>query len=95
MKIERIYRVLLEPHNTEKTVNAADRYRQNVFKVRVDASKSEIKKAVEALFGVTVLQVRTANMPGKQKRSGQQSNWKKAWVSLPEGQDIDLTRLVS
>jgi large subunit ribosomal protein L23 len=66
---------------------------QHVFKVAADASKLEIKKAVESYFKVKVDNVRTLNMKGKSKRFGQmqgrRSDWKKAYVTLAEGSDID------
>ena len=66
-----------------------------VFKVLPDATKPEIKKAVQDLFGVEVSAVRTLNVKGKARRSihgiGRRSNWKKAYVTLKEGQSIDLT----
>ncbi|KZX80372.1 50S ribosomal protein L23, partial [Alcanivorax sp. HI0013] len=72
----------------------ADQNGTFVFKVAKDANKLEIKKAVEALFEVKVKAVRTANMKGKSKFfgrvAGKRADWKKAYVSLEEGQDIDF-----
>ncbi|NOY65922.1 MAG: 50S ribosomal protein L23 [Gammaproteobacteria bacterium] len=94
MSQERIMKVLLAPHVSEKTTRAADTANQVVFRVLPDASKPEIKKAVEMLFEVKVVAVQTANVKGKLKRFGQsigrRKNWKKAYVQLAEGQDIDF-----
>lgn len=72
----------------------ADLANQVVFKVRPDATKSEIKAAVEMLFEVSVAEVTTTRIKGKQKRfgalRGRRSDWKKAYVRLAEGQDIDF-----
>jgi large subunit ribosomal protein L23 len=93
MNQERIMSILLAPHVSEKASIAADRG-QFVFKVAINATKLEIKKAVEMMFEVKVKNVRTAVAKGKAKRtgtiSGRRSNWKKAYVSLQEGQDIDF-----
>lgn len=93
MNQERIMSVLLAPHVSEKASSAADRG-QFVFKVAINATKLEIKRAVELMFEVKVDDVRTAVVKGKTKRTGQisgrRSNWKKAYVSLQEGQDIDF-----
>lgn len=90
----RLYNVLLGPHTTEKSVLAADKRRQFTFKVAVDATKTEIKKAVEKLFNVAVESVRVSNIKGKRKRfkqvNGVRSDWKKASVSLHEGHDINI-----
>lgn len=90
----RMYNVLLGPHTTEKSVLAAEKTKQITFKVAVDATKQEIKQAVEKLFNVVVEAVRTSNVKGKRKRfkqiMGTRSNWKKASVSLQQGQDINL-----
>jgi large subunit ribosomal protein L23 len=91
---ERLMSVLLGPHVSEKTTNIADQHNQFVFKVRRDSTKSEISRAVELLFEVTVTGVQVVNCRGKIKRSGQdygrRQNWKKAYVTLAEGQNIDL-----
>lgn len=95
MKQERLMHVLLAPIVSEKSSMAADRDKQFVFKVATDASKSEIKGAVELLFDVQVESVQTVNLKGKVKRFGKRlgirSDWKKAYVSLKEGYDIDFT----
>ena len=94
MNQERILQVLRAPHVSEKATIVADQNNTFVFKVAKDASKLEIKKAVEALFEVKVEAVRTANMKGKSKFFGRVADkrvdWKKAYVSLAEGQDIDF-----
>jgi large subunit ribosomal protein L23 len=94
MSQERLMKVLLAPHVSEKTTRVADQANQVVFRVLPDASKTEIKKAVELLFEVKVDAVQVSNMKGKLKRFGQsigrRKNWKKAYVTLAEGQDIDF-----
>ena len=94
MKAERIYQVLVAPHISEKSTVVADTNKQVVFKVAVDANKLEVKKAVEKLFNVKVSAVRLANVKGKVKLNryglSQRSNWKKAYVQLAQGHDIDF-----
>ena len=94
MNQERILKVLLAPHVSEKATILAERDNQFVFKVAKDATKREIKKAVETLFEVEVKSVSTLNMKGKRKRfgmvEGRRAHWKKAYVSLKPGQDIDF-----
>lgn len=94
MNQERIMQVLLAPHISEKSAVLADSDRQHVFKVLPTATKTEIKQAVESLFEVKVDQVRVVNVKGKTKRFGQRngkrSDWRKAYVKLAEGQDIDF-----
>lgn len=91
---DRLYKVLLGPHVSEKSTMVADKGNQVVFKVANDASKLEVKAAVEALFEVKVENVTVANVKGKTKRFGQRhgkrSDWKKAYVRLQDGQDIDF-----
>jgi large subunit ribosomal protein L23 len=86
--------VILAPVITEKATVIAEQG-QYVFRVRLDATKPEIRAAVEGLFGVTVRSVNTIVVKGKSKRfrgrPGQRSDWKKAMVRLAEGQAIDLT----
>jgi len=90
---ERWYDIILGPLVTEKSTQGSE-YNQVTFKVSLDASKPEIKKAVESLFEVKVKQVNTIRMKGKVKRFkghlGRRSNWKKAIVSLAEGETIDM-----
>ena len=95
MNQERLFKVLLGPHITEKTSMTSGTATQVVFKVATDASKLEVKKAVQQLFEVTVDSVRLVNMKGKTRRTktglGHRSDWKKAYVRLAEGQDIDFS----
>jgi large subunit ribosomal protein L23 len=90
---ERLMTVLLGPHLSEKSHLATER-NQYVFKVRRDASKKEIKQAVELLFEVPVTDVKVINYAGKIKRhglsSGRRSAWKKAYVRLAEGSHIEF-----
>ena len=94
MNQERIYQVLLGPHVSEKATLVAEANRQFVFKVRLDANKLEIKKAVEKLFNVQVAFVNTTVVKGKNKRFGRslgrRSDFKKAYVALKEGFDLDF-----
>ena len=94
MNQERIFKVLLGPHVSEKATVLADGKNQFVFKVETTATKLEIKKAVEQLFSVKVKAVSTLNVKGKTKRTvrglGKRNDWKKAYVSLQPGQDIDF-----
>lgn len=94
MNQERIFKVLKAPHVSEKASMAADRNNQFVFKVAKDATKTEIKAAVEKLWDVKVKDVNTLVVKGKNKRfgrsEGKRSDWKKAYVSLQEGFDIDF-----
>ena len=94
MSKERLMKVLLAPLISEKSVNAADNGNQFAFKVATDASKPEIKAAVEMLFEVNVEKVQVLNVKGKSKRFGQRMgkrpDWKKAYVRLAEGQDINF-----
>lgn len=94
MNKERILQILLAPHLSEKSSIVADENSQFVFKVALDATKLEIKNAVEQMFDVDVLAVQTARVNGKNKQFGRtlgkQKDWKKAYVSLREGQDIDF-----
>ncbi|WP_369919923.1 50S ribosomal protein L23 [Marinomonas polaris] len=91
---ERIYKVLLGPHISEKATIVAEGNGQYVFCVTGDATKPEIKQAIEALFEVKVESVRTLNHKGKTKRTvrglGKRKDVKKAYVRLAEGQDIDF-----
>ena len=91
---ERMYQLIVAPVITEKAT-VLNEVGQVTFKVVSDATKPEIKAAVEGLFGVNVTAVNTVVVKGKSKRfrgrPGQRSDWKKAIVSLAEGQSIDLT----
>lgn len=94
MNEERLMKVLMAPHISEKSTVAADQNNQIVFKVATDATKPEIKKAVELLFDVKVDRVQVSNVKGKVKRfgakMGRRNDWKKAYVTLQEGQEIDF-----
>ena len=94
MSQERLMTVLLGPHVSEKSTRLADAHNQIAFRVRADANKSEIRRAVELMFEVAVEEVRVVNLRGKSKRFGQRrgrrSDWKKAYVKLAPGHDIDF-----
>lgn len=94
MNKERIFQVLLAPHVSEKASVVGEANNQFVFRVAKDADKLEIRRAVEALFNVKVRSVRTLNVKGKRKFfgrvAGRRSDWKKAYVALEAGQDIDF-----
>jgi large subunit ribosomal protein L23 len=94
MNQERLMTVLLEPHVSEKATLATEQGNQVVFKVRRDATKAEIGKAVEMMFEVKVEAVQVAVAKGKTKRFGatlgRRSDWKKAYVRLAPGQTIDF-----
>jgi large subunit ribosomal protein L23 len=92
---EQLMNVLLAPHVSEKAARASESGNQFVFRVRADATKPQIKAAVELMFEVKVQGVQVVNAEGKEKRFGQRigyrSNTKKAYVRLAEGQTIELT----
>ncbi len=94
MNKERLMQVLRSPVVSEKSSIAADASRQFAFTVAPDATKPEIRKAVELMFDVKVEQVRVVNIKGKAKRFGQlmgrRNGVRKAYVKLAEGQDIDF-----
>ena len=89
---ERLMTVIRGPHLSEKAHIAAEN-NQVVFKVRTDATKAEIRKAVELLFEVEVDQVQVVNCRGKNKRfgrtQGRRADWKKAYVKLAEGSSLE------
>ena len=91
---ERLMQVLLGPHVSEKATALAEAGNQVVFKVRGDATKTDIRQAVELLFEVKVERVSVVRIPAKQKRFGQRAGarqaWKKAYVRLAAGQDINF-----
>ena len=93
MNREQLMAVLIAPHVTEKTSLAMQNHNQYTFRVRRDATKTDIKKAVELMFEVKVAGVQVVNEPGKTRRfgrhAGRTQDWKKAYVSLAEGQSID------
>lgn len=94
MSNNRLMQVLLAPRVTEKTTRIGEQSNQYVFRVVTDAEKSEVRDAVELLFGVSVESVRIVNVKGKNKafrnRQGKRSDWKKAYVRVQEGQAIDF-----
>lgn len=94
MNPERLYTVLLEPHFSEKVSLLGDSSNQYGFKVARDATKAEIKEAVEKLFKVTVEDVSTLNVKGKVRRTmrgaSRRKDWKKAYVRVADGQEIDF-----
>ena len=91
---ERLLQVLLAPQVSEKATYVADKHEQVVFRVASDATKQEIKAAIELLFKVDVESVQTLNVKGKVKRfgksTGQRKGWKKAFVSLKPGQELNF-----
>jgi large subunit ribosomal protein L23 len=94
MNQEKMMQVLLRPVVSEKSTALADSSRQFVFQVAREASKPEVRQAVEKLFKVQVDEVRLANVKGKAKRfgavQGRRKDWKKAYVRLKAGFDIDF-----
>ena len=94
MNQERLLQVLLAPQISEKATYLADKHEQVIFRVATDATKPEIKAAVELLFKVDVESVQVANVKGKIKRfkgaTGRRKGWKKAYVSLKPGQEINF-----
>ena len=90
---EKLFQVILAPHISEKSTRLADKNRQMVFEVRPDATKPVIKQAVEKMFNVQVESVTVTNVQGKRKggrNAGRRQDWKKAYVSLKPGQDINF-----
>ena len=93
MKKEQLMTVLLGPHMSEKATTVSEASNQVVFRVRTDATKPQIRRAVEMLFEVKVDAVTVCNNRGKVKRFGQmmgRRDWKKAYVRLAPGHDIDF-----
>ena len=91
---ERLMTILVGPHVSEKASIVAEKNNQICFKVRRDSTKKEIAQAVEMMFEVKVDNVQVTNVRGKSKRFGQtmgkRADWKKAYVTLAEGHDIDF-----
>jgi len=89
-----LYKVLLAPHVSDKAYRVADQSKQIVFRVAPDATKADIKKAVESLFEVKVESVNTVNVKGKARNfggmRGMTKAWKKAYVRLEQGHDINF-----
>ena len=94
MNQERMYQVLRAPHVSEKSTLLADQVNQHVFKVASDATKEEVREAVETIFKVKVEKVRILNVKGKTKRfggrMGSRNDLRKAYVTLVADNDIDL-----
>ena len=94
MNQQRLMQVLLAPQISEKATYVADKNEQIVFRVAPDATKPEVKAAVELLFKVSVESVQIAVVKGKKKKFGRfmgaRKNWKKAYVSLKPGQEINF-----
>lgn len=92
---ERLYKVILGAHISEKATVIADEANQFAFKVAKDATAPEIKAAVEKIYEVPVKKVAVMNVKGKVKRTtrgaSRKPNWKKAYVSLEAGHDIDFS----
>jgi large subunit ribosomal protein L23 len=95
MSKERLMNVLIQPHVSEKSATVAEKANQYVFRVIDDATKQDVKKAVELMFEVKVMDVNLLNRPGKTRRfrnmPGKRSGFKKAYVRLAAGQTIDFT----
>ena len=95
---ERLMQVIMAPVISEKSTFVADHNRQVVFRVDSGATKPEIKAAVEFIFKVEVQSVKVANVRGKEKRFGQmtgrRNHWKKAYVCLKPGQEINFAEQV-
>ncbi len=91
---ERLMQVILAPVISEKATMLADKHEQVILRVALDATKPEVKAAVELLFKVQVEDVKIANVKGKIKRFGRsfgrRSNWKKAYICLKPGQDLNF-----
>ena len=97
MNQERVFQILMGPHVSEKAAVVADTSNQYVFKVALDATKAEIKQSVEQLFKVAVDDVKTLRVKGKSKRNRfgmtTKPTWKKAYVRLAQGQEIDFATI--
>ena len=99
MNDQRLHEVLIRPHVSEKTAISAEMEGRHAFRVAKDATKLEVRQAVERLFDVKVTGVQIVNVRGKVKRFGQttgrRSGWRKAIVRLAEGQDLDFSGMES
>ena len=97
MNQERVFQILMGLHVSEKAAVVADTNNQYVFKVALDATKAEIKQSVEQLFKVAVDDVKTLRVKGKSKRNRfgmtTKPTWKKAYVRLAQGQEIDFATI--
>jgi len=97
MNNERLYKVVLGAHISEKATLIADQANQIAFRVAKDATRPEIKEAIEKIYGVAVKNVTVLNVKGKVKRTvrgvGKKPSWRKAYVRLEEGHDIDFSSI--
>ncbi len=95
MNQERMYKVILGAHISEKATVIADEANQFAFRVARDATRPEIREAVEKIYGVSVRSVTVLNVKGKVKRNmrgiSRKPSWKKAYVRLEDGHDIDFS----
>ncbi|SFE87202.1 50S ribosomal protein L23 [Nitrosomonas sp. Nm166] len=99
---ERLLKIILAPYVSEKATFVGEKNNQTIFRVTTDATKKEIKAAIELLWKeqkIEVTNVRTINIKGKQKRFGRflgrRSNWKKAIVSIKKGQELNFTNFAT
>lgn len=94
MNLETLSKIIVSPRMTEKATNVADQHNQVVFKVASSATKLQVKHAVEKFFNVVVEKVNTLHVKPKRRRfaqrEGVRSGWKKAYVSLKEGYEINF-----
>ena len=98
MNSERLYSIILAPHVSEKSAVIGELNNQYTFKVANDATKPEIKAAVEELFSVDVVDLQVLNVKGKTKRNSagktrRRPTWKKVYVRLEEGQEIEFAEI--
>lgn len=99
---ERLLKIILAPHISEKATFLGEKNNQTIFRVAVDATKNEIKDAVEFLWKdqkIEVKSVKTINVKGKKKRFGRflgkRNDWKKAIINIKEGQELNFTKISS
>ncbi|PSJ18011.1 50S ribosomal protein L23 [Nitrosomonas supralitoralis] len=99
---ERLLKIILAPHISEKATYLGEKNNQSIFRVVKDATKQEIKSAVELIWKeqkIEVKKVQTINVKGKQKRfgrfMGKRSDWKKAIVNIKQGQELNFTNFVN
>ena len=94
MNDAKLYQVIRAPRVSEKTARLQEVSNQYVFEVAIDATKADVKAAIEKLFDVKVEAVNVLNVKGKNKafrnRNGRRGDWRKAYVKLAEGQTIDV-----
>ena len=99
---ERLLKIILAPYVSEKATFLGEKNNQTIFRVTTDATKKEIKAAIELLWKeqkIEITSVRTINVKGKRKRfgrfMGRRSNWKKAIVNVKEGQELSFTNFIN